>query len=78
MPSNSCTLSGVKLASCKESNAVASKTGAIVVLRGVLGLPVSLDDIPDAEQPLMTQTIVEAPAVRTLGEITVESDIKVE
>lgn len=66
------------MASCKESNAVASKLGAIVVLRGVLGLPVSPDDIPDAEEPMVTQTVVTASRVRTLGDVSVESDVKAE
>lgn len=66
------------MASCKESNAVASKLGAIVVLRGVLGLPVSPDDIPHAEDPMVNQTVVAAPSVRTLGDVSVEPDVKSE
>jgi DEAD/DEAH box helicase domain-containing protein len=65
---------GIKIASCKESNAVASKLGATVVLRGVLGLPVSPDDIPDSGEIEVLETVVAASAVHTLGDVAVEPD----
>ena len=65
---------GTRMASCKESNAVASKLGAIVILRGVLGLSTSPDDIPDSGEVEVLETVVTASAVRTLGDVAVEPD----
>jgi DEAD/DEAH box helicase domain-containing protein len=66
-------MSGIQLASCKEGNEIASKLGAKIILRGVLGRPVSLDDLPDME-PLENETIVPAPPVRVIGDVEVEPD----
>lgn len=65
---------GIKLAQCKESNAVASKLGAIIILRGVLGRPVSPDDIPDTGGASILETVVAASSVRVLGDVIVEPD----
>jgi len=66
-------ISCIKSTLCKGES-VASKLGAIAVLRGVLGLPVSPDDIPHADQIDLMDTVVVALAVRTLGDVEVEPD----
>ncbi|KAF8316647.1 P-loop containing nucleoside triphosphate hydrolase protein [Clavulina sp. PMI_390] len=68
----------VKMASCKESNAVASKIGALLILRAVLGRPIDWEDVPYAENFAMNETVVAASAVKTLGEVQVERDVKAE
>ena len=44
------------------------------MLRGILGLPVSPDDIPDSGEIEVIETVVAASAVRTLGDVAVEPD----
>ncbi|KLO10412.1 DEAD/H helicase [Schizopora paradoxa] len=57
---------------CKENNEVASKLGAQVLLRGVLGLPIDADAIPEQEDGSFTVTIVEAQTVRAVEGVEVE------
>ena len=45
-----------------------------MVLRGVLGLPVSADDIPASGEIEVLETVVAASAVRTLGDVAIEPD----
>ena len=63
---------GIISSYCKENNEVASKLGAQVLLRGVLGLPIDIDAIPEQEDGIFTVTVVEAQAVRAVEGIEVE------
>lgn len=66
---------GIQLGSCKEGNEIASKLGARVILQGVLGRPVNLDQFPDIE-PSDPETIVAATAVKAIADVEIEPDIK--
>ncbi|KAI0736617.1 P-loop containing nucleoside triphosphate hydrolase protein [Fomitopsis betulina] len=59
---------------CKEGNLVASKTGALVVLKAILGRPIDVDLIPeDPEMIAASQdTVVPAEAVRAAVGVEVE------
>lgn len=63
---------GVISSYCKENNEVASKLGAQVLLRGVLGLPIDVDAIPEQEDGNFTITVVEAQTVRAVEGVQVE------
>lgn len=63
---------GIISSYCKENNEVASKLGAQVLLRGVLGLPIDADAIPEQEDGSFTVTIVEAQTVRAVEGVEVE------
>jgi len=66
---------GIHSSGCKENNEVASKIGAQIVLRGVLGMPLNSDDVPFLEDaPSYPSTIIEAPSVKTVENVEVERD----
>ncbi|KAI5124321.1 hypothetical protein M0805_008928 [Coniferiporia weirii] len=56
---------------CKEGNIVSSKIGAQIVIRGILGLPIDIDAIPDAAQ-IGADSIVEAEPVRAVDGVEIE------
>lgn len=55
--------------SCKESNEVASKLGALVILKGILGRSLGLDDFPDVDSNEVPDTIMEAEPVRAAEDV---------
>ncbi|KAI0928397.1 hypothetical protein AcW1_005652 [Taiwanofungus camphoratus] len=61
-------------ASCKEGNLVSSKTGALIVLKAILGRPIDVDLIPEYPATFTGShnTIVEAPAVRVAEGVQLE------
>ncbi|EJD53252.1 DEAD/H helicase [Auricularia subglabra TFB-10046 SS5] len=59
---------------CKEQNEVASKLGAQLILRGLLGLPIELDSIPEQDHAF-PRTIVEASSVSAIDNVHVETDM---
>ncbi len=63
---------GIISSYCKENNDVASKLGAQVLLRGILGLPIDLDAIPEQDIDNYTITVVEAQTVRAVQGVEVE------
>ena len=65
---------GVLTPYCKENNKVASKLGAQIILRSILGLPIDVDAIPSTEdsQPHAQNTIVEADPVRVVEGVEIE------
>lgn len=66
-------LPGIRSAFCKQGNVVSSKLGAQIVLRGIMGLPIDIDAIPDPEVLAeLPETIVEAGTVRALDGVQVE------
>ncbi|KAK0502854.1 P-loop containing nucleoside triphosphate hydrolase protein [Armillaria luteobubalina] len=68
----------VQSPSCKEGNKVCSKSGALVILKALLGYEVDPDSIPDEHDTFEggTDTIVSASHVRKLGDIEIEKDLK--
>ncbi|TDL27249.1 DEAD/H helicase [Rickenella mellea] len=63
----------IRSSTCKEGNLVMSKIGAQIIIRGILGLPINIDAIPDPESPVETpQTIIEADNVRAVDGVEVE------
>lgn len=66
---------GIDSPSCKEGNLVSSKTGALIVLKAILGRPIDVDLIPEypLEVNMTHNTVIEAPAVRTAENIKVET-----
>ena len=72
-------ISGILDPFCRERNAVFSKAGAKAVLQVLLGLPVSPEDVLPLENlpgdPVAHhQTVVEADAIPTQGNIEIERD----
>ena len=72
-------LLGVLDSFCREHNLVASKAGAKAILQVLLGLPVTLEDIPPQEHLLgdpvaLHQTVIEADIIPTQGNVQVERD----
>ncbi len=69
---------GVQSPSCKEGNKVCSKSGALVILKALLGYEVDPDSIPDEHDTFEggTDTIVSASHVRKLGDIEIERNLK--
>jgi hypothetical protein len=65
---------GVLSASCKEKSVVTSKLGAELVLRAVLGIPISLDDVPEQGDLNNPETIVPASTVPSRVYIEIEKD----
>jgi hypothetical protein len=64
---------------CREHNSVFSKTGAKAILQALLGLPVSPEDVPlpvnlPGGPVAHHQTVIEADAIPTQGNIQVERD----
>ncbi|TFY60627.1 hypothetical protein EVJ58_g5017 [Rhodofomes roseus] len=59
---------------CKEGNLVSSKTGALVVLKAILGRPIDVDLIPEYPEPIAAtqDTIIPAVTVRAAEDIEVE------
>lgn len=51
---------------------MSSKLGAQIILRGVLGLTIDLDPIPDIDPNSVPETVVEAESVRAIDGIQVE------
>lgn len=61
--------------SCTEKNAVCSKMGAIVILRGILDLKIDIDSIPfEGTKAPPVDTIVNAAPVRIAEGVQVEVD----
>ncbi|KAI0637127.1 DEAD/H helicase [Trametes polyzona] len=60
--------------SCKEGNVVASKTGALIVLKALLGRPIDVDLLKHepGDAPEVHDTIVEASNVRAAEGVEVE------
>lgn len=65
---------GIDSPSCKEGNLVSSKTGALIVLKAILGRPIDVDLIPEypPANNSLHDTIIEAIAVRAAEGIEVE------
>lgn len=63
---------GIDSPACRESNEVSSKLGAQVILRGVLGLTIDLDAIPDIDPDSIPETVVEAESVQEIDGVEVE------
>jgi DEAD/DEAH box helicase domain-containing protein len=61
-------------ASCKEKSLVSSKSGAELVLRAILGLPVNPDDVPSQGGLETFETIVAASIVPSRMHIDIEKD----
>ncbi|KAH9901228.1 DEAD/H helicase [Cubamyces lactineus] len=61
--------------SCKEGNVVASKAGALVVLKALLGRPIDVDLLQHepTDEVGIFDTVVEATSVRTAEGVEVES-----
>ncbi|KAH8117220.1 DEAD/H helicase [Phellopilus nigrolimitatus] len=57
---------------CKEGNVVSSKIGAQIVIRGILGLPIDVQAIPDANVQIGAESIIEAVPVRVVDGVEVE------
>ena len=70
-------LTGIQSPYCKEGNVVSSKLGAQIIIRGLLGLPIDLDSIPDpdVQAEIYPDTIVEAEHVRTMPDVEVELSV---
>ncbi|SJL04493.1 related to helicases [Armillaria ostoyae] len=68
----------VQSPSCKEGNKVCSKSGALVILKALLGYEVDPASIPDEHDTFEggTDTIVSASHVRKLGDIEIERNLK--
>ncbi|KAG7452862.1 uncharacterized protein BT62DRAFT_31906 [Guyanagaster necrorhizus] len=69
---------GVQSPSCTEGNKVCSKSGALVILKALLGYEVDPASIPDEHDTFEggTDTIVSASHVRKLGDIKIERNLK--
>lgn len=65
---------GIRSAYCKEGNVVSSKLGAQIVIRGILGLPIDMDSIPDPPESLadIPQSIVVAEPIVPVDGVEVE------
>lgn len=64
---------GIHSAKCKEENKVSSKLGALLVIRGLLGLEINPDSIPEGvDEETGFDTIVEADYVRPVDGVEVE------
>jgi DEAD/DEAH box helicase domain-containing protein len=65
---------------CKEGNLVSSKTGALLVLQGLLDVPIDAEALPDVFPVVGSVvaheygTIVEAQAVSTQEGVVVEKE----
>ncbi|KAI0811238.1 P-loop containing nucleoside triphosphate hydrolase protein [Irpex lacteus] len=57
---------------CKENNLVASKRGALIVLKALLGKPIDVDLLEPAEKALPYDTVVPADTVRAVEGVEVE------
>lgn len=68
---------GVESTFCKEKNQVASKLGALLIMKDLLNLPIDADSIPQQGDYEGTdeahQTIVAAEFVRPVEDVEVES-----
>ena len=62
---------GITSAFCKEQNLVSSKIGARIVIRGILGLPIDVEAIPEGDSNGI-DTIVEARPVRVVDGVEIE------
>lgn len=64
---------GIHSAKCNEENKVASKLGALLVLRGLLNLDINPASIPEGvDQETGFDTIMEADYVRAVDGVEVE------
>lgn len=69
------TFAGIHSGSCREKNEVTSKLGALIVLKGLLGIEVDPDTIPIQTDELVGHdTIVEPPGVGAMAGVSVERD----
>lgn len=64
-------LTGIQSPYCREQNIVASKIGAQIVVRSILGLPIDIDAIPEGETEIV-DSIVEAEPVRAAEGVELE------
>lgn len=68
---------GVESTFCKERNEVASKLGALLIIKDLLNIPIDPDRIPQQFDYERTdeahQTIVAAEFVRPIDDVQVES-----
>lgn len=75
------TITGVQSPSCKEGNKVSSKLGALLILKGILGMEIDPDSVPyeidDRPGPQGHDSIVDASPVRTTGDVEVEVTVAV-
>lgn len=64
----------IRSAYCKEGNVVSSKLGAQIVIRGILGLPIDMDSIPDPPESLadVPQSIVAAEPIIPVDGVEIE------
>ncbi|KAF5358075.1 hypothetical protein D9756_001743 [Leucocoprinus leucothites] len=69
---------GVQSTTCKEANQVSSKTGAGIIIKGILGLSINPDTIPYQETGLqyneVPDTIVDAETVFARDNVEVEEE----
>ncbi|OCH95579.1 P-loop containing nucleoside triphosphate hydrolase protein [Obba rivulosa] len=66
--------SGIDSPTCRSDNLVASKTGALIVLKAILGRPIDVDLIPEYPPDVQTfETVVEAPRVRAVEGVEIEA-----
>ncbi len=63
---------GIVSTRCKENNLVASKRGALIVLKALLGKPIDVDLLEPAEKALPYDTVVPADTVRAVEGVEVE------
>lgn len=64
---------GIHSTKCKEENKVASKLGALLILRGLLSLEIDPEIIPErVDEETGFDTIVEADYVRAVDGVEVE------
>ncbi|KAJ6618312.1 DEAD/H helicase [Mycena sp. CBHHK59/15] len=57
---------------CREKNEISSKLGALIVLKGILGIHVDPDSIPVQSEEMGHDTIVDAPGVGAIPGVSVE------
>ena len=63
---------GIVSPSCRENNLVASKRGALIVLKALLGRPIDIDLLEPVESTLPHDTVVPAETVRAVEGVEVE------
>ena len=66
-----CSL-GILSPRCRENNEVSSKTGALIILRGLLNLAVDADSVPAQTNKTVFDTIVKPDYVRPIDGVQVE------
>jgi DEAD/DEAH box helicase domain-containing protein len=63
---------GVDSPACREGNEVSSKLGAQIIFRGLLGLTIDLDAMPDIDPGSAPETVIEAESVQAIDGVEVE------